>query len=227
LYFYRARYLEPSLGRFISKDPFGGPNKFFYVGDNPLNFGDPLGLYEVYGNNLESLCDQLRRYNGYAGNTKYNISYYYNTEPLAIEVFDKDCPDCKGYIGYAIPTPNTKITANPQIDVPIWVNFLVASPVEQVIWSIFLSGLITHELGHAAIVDKFVQIYSQELRNIRIEQKGFCSSQAAKEYARKKFLSEAGSLIDSFLAVHSLAQHFYDFETRRGATQGAIAWWCF
>lgn len=47
LYFYRARYYSPALGRFISEDPMGwvgGINAYAYARDNPLTFRDPLGL---------------------------------------------------------------------------------------------------------------------------------------------------------------------------------------
>jgi len=46
LYFYRARYFDPSIGRFISEDPIGfggGINFYGYVGGNSLNFIDPFG----------------------------------------------------------------------------------------------------------------------------------------------------------------------------------------
>lgn len=46
-YFYRARYYNPTWGRFISEDPIGlagGGNLYRYVGDNPLQFRDSLGL---------------------------------------------------------------------------------------------------------------------------------------------------------------------------------------
>ncbi|MHC4321711.1 MAG: RHS repeat domain-containing protein [Planctomycetota bacterium] len=48
LYFYRARYYNPSIGRFISEDPIGfngGDTNFYvYVQNNPVNFIDPDGL---------------------------------------------------------------------------------------------------------------------------------------------------------------------------------------
>jgi RHS repeat-associated protein len=47
LYFNRARYYNPSTGRFISEDPirfWGGMNFYGYVYNSPGNFIDPLGL---------------------------------------------------------------------------------------------------------------------------------------------------------------------------------------
>jgi RHS repeat-associated protein len=50
LMYYRARFYDPQLGRFISEDPIGlagGINQFAYVGNNPQNRIDPSGLYEI------------------------------------------------------------------------------------------------------------------------------------------------------------------------------------
>jgi RHS repeat-associated protein len=48
LKYYRARYYHPGLQRFISEDPIrllsGDPNFYAYVGNDPLDFIDPLGL---------------------------------------------------------------------------------------------------------------------------------------------------------------------------------------
>ncbi len=47
LYYYRARYYNPNYQRFISEDPIGlegGINLYAYVGDDPIDFADPLGL---------------------------------------------------------------------------------------------------------------------------------------------------------------------------------------
>jgi len=47
LYYYRARYYDPGLQRFLSEDPlgFGGgdANLYAYTFNNPLNFADPTG----------------------------------------------------------------------------------------------------------------------------------------------------------------------------------------
>ncbi|MDH4155407.1 MAG: RHS repeat-associated core domain-containing protein [Nitrospira sp.] len=47
LYYYRARYYESSSGRFLQQDPIGlagGLNLYGYVGSNPVNAIDPMGL---------------------------------------------------------------------------------------------------------------------------------------------------------------------------------------
>src|SRR5262249_975917 len=50
LYYYRARWYDPKVGRFISEDPIGfggGINQFSYVENNPMNGRDPQGLYNI------------------------------------------------------------------------------------------------------------------------------------------------------------------------------------
>ncbi|HEY6369149.1 MAG TPA: RHS repeat-associated core domain-containing protein, partial [Candidatus Sulfotelmatobacter sp.] len=50
LYFYRARYYDPNLGRFLGEDPIGfdGSIGFYtYSDNNPVNWTDPLGLDKV------------------------------------------------------------------------------------------------------------------------------------------------------------------------------------
>lgn len=47
LMYYRARWYDPQVGRFISEDPIGfkgGVNSYRYVRNNPIRFIDPLGL---------------------------------------------------------------------------------------------------------------------------------------------------------------------------------------
>lgn len=48
LYYYRARYYDPVIGRFHNPDPLGlrgGLNLYAYVSNMPLRFLDPFGLY--------------------------------------------------------------------------------------------------------------------------------------------------------------------------------------
>ena len=46
--YYRARYYDPSIGRFISEDPItfagSGTNFYEYVANNPANWTDPTGM---------------------------------------------------------------------------------------------------------------------------------------------------------------------------------------
>jgi len=67
LYYYRTRYYDPGLGRFISKDPVDGNqinpqelNRYTYVNNNPQTYVDPFGLMAWDSNdNLFSYTDLL------------------------------------------------------------------------------------------------------------------------------------------------------------------------
>jgi RHS repeat-associated protein len=55
LYYYRARYYAPQIGRFLSEDPIrfeGGIDFFAYVHNNPARFKDSSGLLGI-----DSSCD--------------------------------------------------------------------------------------------------------------------------------------------------------------------------
>jgi RHS repeat-associated protein len=53
LYYYRARYYDPMVGRFIGKDPIGfkggDVNLYAYVQNNPIRYTDPSGLSGASG----------------------------------------------------------------------------------------------------------------------------------------------------------------------------------
>jgi RHS repeat-associated protein len=73
LYYYRARYYDPSIGRFINGDPIGfaggDVNFYVYVQNNPVNYIDPDGenfLYKVVDyllkpGNIEKAASSLER----------------------------------------------------------------------------------------------------------------------------------------------------------------------
>ena len=54
LYYYRARYNDPKIGRFITEDPLqfgsGDSNFYNYVAQNPVNYTDPSGRTRFHGN---------------------------------------------------------------------------------------------------------------------------------------------------------------------------------
>jgi RHS repeat-associated protein len=62
LYYFRARYYDPAIGRFISEDPKGfkaGVNFYAYTGNNPINYNDPLGLARGDWYDIRSYTDPL------------------------------------------------------------------------------------------------------------------------------------------------------------------------
>ncbi|NMG72896.1 RHS repeat-associated core domain-containing protein, partial [Parazoarcus communis] len=55
LYYYKARFYSPALGRFLQTDPIGTAddlNLYAYVGNNPVNFSDPTGLIKAEADRL-------------------------------------------------------------------------------------------------------------------------------------------------------------------------------
>ncbi len=61
--YYRARYYDPSIGRFISEDPkrfFAGPNSFSYVKNASPNIVDAFGLAGSHPGSLDRAWNQAR-----------------------------------------------------------------------------------------------------------------------------------------------------------------------
>jgi RHS repeat-associated protein len=69
LYYLRARYFDPRVGRFISRDPLPGDarrplseHEYLYAQANPVNFRDPRGLQVP--TSLTELTVALREFSG-------------------------------------------------------------------------------------------------------------------------------------------------------------------
>ncbi len=62
LYYYRARYYDPSAGRFISEDPqrYEFTSFYSYVGENPVLWKDPLGLWKCKNGDCGGLAPGLK-----------------------------------------------------------------------------------------------------------------------------------------------------------------------
>lgn len=64
LYYYRARFYDPARGRFLQRDPIGIwtdeanlGNGYTYVGNNPLNWVDPVGLARKQCTLMTASCE--------------------------------------------------------------------------------------------------------------------------------------------------------------------------
>jgi RHS repeat-associated protein len=76
LMYFRFRYYDTGLGRFIGRDPLGyvdGANMYQYCFSDPLNFTDPFGLFTsiltLVGNQLYSSSEKSQGGDGGPGHT--------------------------------------------------------------------------------------------------------------------------------------------------------------
>lgn len=112
LYFYRARYYSPLLGRFVAEDPLGflggDTNLYRYVFSDPVDWGDPLGLLGQYRCSLFGGCQSVPFGNG--------INHNRNPQPTAgrksrdrSRTAAQTCED-NGQFSFNIPFTTTPVT---------------------------------------------------------------------------------------------------------------------
>jgi RHS repeat-associated protein len=118
LYYYRARYYDPSAGRFLSEDPLGftGEANFYrYAGNDVANLTDPLGLQRYPSGTparrnctpgelarCEAQCREtgvqhcyIVMHYGVAGLRRGKIKWKFLDGPMDCSCNDPDDPDCK------------------------------------------------------------------------------------------------------------------------------------
>ena len=61
LYYYGARYYDPSISRFISVDPIYSSDisPYAYAGNNPLKYVDPSGEQVAFANNIKARAEPI------------------------------------------------------------------------------------------------------------------------------------------------------------------------
>ncbi len=92
LYNFRARWYDPTIGRWLSKDPIGlegGLNLYVFCGNDPVNFVDPLGLCEEWAKEAGLIVDDAIARSGFwesmfgqAGRNVDQDRRYIDTEKL-------------------------------------------------------------------------------------------------------------------------------------------------
>jgi RHS repeat-associated protein len=84
LYYYRARYYDPSLARFISEDPTGlssDINQYRYAAGDPINANDPSGtmnhsdLYDIMGSRGGGPFDDVMGPTSFGYSFDYGLSW--------------------------------------------------------------------------------------------------------------------------------------------------------
>ena len=86
LYYYRARYYDPKVGRFISEDPIGfagGANFYQYVRNNPVVYSDPLGLLDPCG---KRFLYSAKDYAALRDRIREGLTERYKTERSAADI---------------------------------------------------------------------------------------------------------------------------------------------
>jgi RHS repeat-associated protein len=83
LYYYRARYYHPEIGRFLQTDPIGygdGMNQYAYCGNSSVNGTDPSGCVPIW---YPRVVDK---------GTVWAFEFSFNSEVVADEIYSYAWP---------------------------------------------------------------------------------------------------------------------------------------
>jgi RHS repeat-associated protein len=97
LYYMRARYFDPTTGRFLSEDPLGpkkeGPNLYEYVSNNPIMSVDPLGRFKIDKTCTDHPCVSI---GGGGPNNPTQAPHQANVQQLLQQAGDEACSNLNG-----------------------------------------------------------------------------------------------------------------------------------
>ena len=176
LYYYRARWYDPAVGRFISQDIIGfqagDPNLYRYVGNAPGDARDPTGLVDWW-NPFSWGKDEWNSFGG-----SFRDSYESTTSGLAyIGSGDQQLLDEAYRLGPFGQTDNS-----PNTQKIVWVSLGIAgvsastsfvcmlTGFEPVLWKT-QAGVRTAVLNEIGFYERQIENLSRGLRNLEIDYK--------------------------------------------------------
>ncbi len=113
IYHYKARAYDPEHGQFLQADPIGyaaGMNLYAYVGGDPVNFRDPMGL--DLNDNHSGPLNHLRQINRFGGQFVFDVfgpdvdAYQLHLDHVAANT----APDAGGYNSQMVQPTNPELS---------------------------------------------------------------------------------------------------------------------
>jgi predicted secreted Zn-dependent protease len=157
--------------------------------------------YQIFGDTPVQIHDQLRSCaphtsdgEAFAGETDYTLTWQYKTTATGNGLCTLD---------------DIKIGLHVTMDLPSWAPTSQAMESLSTKWGVFISSLIHHENGHAALDAQYAAQLLSELQN-----------HPATDCAALSIAVQAKA--SNVLANLNAANSTYDAHTNHGATQGAI-----
>jgi len=163
---------------------------------------DPLATYRIYGSTADELRDQIKHcapgasdtaLAEFTGETTYNLSWQYS-----VQVSGDSCRLVNAKVGLHLVT-----------SLPDWPGSSTATAGLTGRWQAFMTGLITHEQGHAALDKIYGAKLVSDLNNL-----GTIACTALK--------NDAEAIVQADTTALNQANAQYDAQTDHGNSQGAV-----